>query len=628
MKRFLLIWCFPGLLTGILLGLIIGTMQDLPQITALEEYRPSALTRVFSSDGILLAQFYAENRMPVASDQIPDILKQALIATEDRNFYSHHGMDPKGILRAVVRNLQSGGYSEGASTLTQQLAKTLFLSPDKTLMRKIREAFLALQIERRYTKEEILTLYLNQIYLGSGSYGVEAATRRYFGKSVDDISLAEAALIAGLPKAPSRFSPRSSMERATGRRNTVLHQMHTTGIISSDQLKAALEEAVILTTGHAPSSRKAPWFIEQVRMELEEALTPDILYKSGLNVYTSLNSRVQDLAEKAVQTHMAALETRMLDQKITAFPQSAVLALDIHTGGVLAQVGGRNYAQSPFDRSTQARRQPGSAFKPLIFALAIEKGAEQDQNISDTPVVFPQSRGQNWIPQNFSRNFMGNISLRTSLALSRNIPPIRLTDQLGPENVVAFAKSLGIQSPLQANLSLALGTSEVTLEELTAAYAVFPAGGMHNQPWRIRKVEDASGRIIYTSPRKSSSVMHPESAAIITDMLQAVIAEGTGRRAKASDRALGGKTGTTDNFRDGLFIGFSPAMAIGVWTGCDRNESLGNMETGARTALPIWKDIMVETGPAARPEYFSIPAGTERRQMESGNMGLFRKQSR
>ncbi|TWI71602.1 penicillin-binding protein 1A [Desulfobotulus alkaliphilus] len=628
MKRFLLIWCFPGLIGGLLLGLIIGTMRDLPQITALEEYRPSSLTQVFSSDGVLLARFYAENRMPVVSDQIPDILKQALIATEDRNFYSHHGMDPKGILRAVVRNLQSGGYSEGASTLTQQLAKTLFLSPDKTLMRKVREAFLALQIERRYTKEEILTLYLNQIYLGSGSYGVEAASIRYFGKSVEEISLAEAALIAGLPKAPSRFSPRASMERALARRNTVLRQMHATGIISQDQLEAALEEPVTLAAGHSPSSRKAPWFIEQVRMELEEALGPDILYQSGLRVHTSLDSRVQEAAEEAVHTHMAALETRMRAQQITALPQSAVLALDIHTGAVLAQIGGRNYAQSPFDRSTQARRQPGSAFKPLIFAMAIEGGAEQDQMISDTPVIFPQSRGQNWMPRNFSRNFMGNISLRTSLALSRNIPPIRLTDQMTPEKVVAFAGNLGIKSPLQANLSLALGTSEVTLEELTAAYAIFPAGGMYHQPWRIRKVEDASGRILYASPRKSRSAMHPESAAIMTDMLQAVVTEGTGRRAKASNRALGGKTGTTDNFRDGLFIGFSPAMALGVWTGCDRNESLGPMETGARTALPIWKDIMVETGPAARPEYFSIPAGTERRPMASGNMGLFRKEYR
>ncbi|MCW7752414.1 penicillin-binding protein 1A [Desulfobotulus sp. H1] len=627
MKRTLLLWCIPGLFVGMALGLTIGLMRDLPQISILEGYQPSAVTRVYSSDGVLLAQFYAENRLPVASNQIPEALKQALIATEDRNFYSHHGIDPKGILRAVIRNLQSRGYAEGASTLTQQLAKTLFLSPDKNLTRKVREAFLALQIERRYTKEEILTLYLNQIYLGSGTYGVEAAARRYFGKNAKDLTLGESALLAGLPKAPSRYSPIANPERAMARRNMVLRQMQATEIISPEELHGALSESLQLVSTPHPSSRRAPWFLEQVRSELEEVVGPDNLYRSGLTVHTSLDSRVQTAAEKAVEVHMASLDARMQKQGNQAQPQCAVLAIDVHTGAILAHVGGRDYGRSPFDRALQARRQPGSAFKPLIFALAIEKGAEQTQIISDTPVIFSQSRGRTWAPRNFSRTFMGDITLRTSLALSRNIPAIRLIDQIGPEEAVRFAHRIGIDSPLQPNLSLALGTSEVTLEELTRAYAVFPSGGMLHRPWRIIRVEDSNGRHMYSSPRESRAVMDQESAAIMTDMLQAVIHEGTGRRAQAADRALGGKTGSTDNYRDGLFVGFSPAMAMGVWTGCDDNSTLGHMETGARTALPIWRDIMVETGPSTRPEYFSIPPGLKRHIPETGSPVLLRRPS-
>ncbi|MDY0164374.1 PBP1A family penicillin-binding protein [Desulfobotulus sp.] len=625
MKRALLIFAVLGLFGGMVLGFSIGLMRDLPQIAQLEGYRPAAITRILSRDGVLLAEFYAEHRKPIRASEIPDLLKKALIATEDRSFYSHHGVDPKGILRAIVKNLRTGSYAEGASTLTQQLAKTLFLTPEKNISRKIREAFLSLQIERRYTKEEILTLYLNQIYLGSGAYGVEAASLRYFGKSARDLSLTEAALIAGLPKAPSRYSPRSSPERAKERRDTVLRQMHATGNLSREALDQALAEPLNLVSAPPLSIRQAPWFLEAVRMELEEILGPDRLYQEGLTVRTTLDSRIQTLAEAAVARHMPELEARIQKQGQKAFPQCAVFALDVHTGAVLAHIGGRSFNQSPFDRALQAKRQPGSAFKPIIFALAIEKGMEQDQLTSDTPVIFRQSHGRIWSPRNFSRNFLGEISLRKALALSRNIPPIRLTEEMGAEAVVHFAHALGFQSPLAPNLSLALGTSEVSLGELTQAYAVFPAGGIRHLPWRIERVEDAGGALLHTSPRASKAVMSPEAAAIMTDMLQAVIQEGTGRTAASPDRALAGKTGTTDSFRDGLFVGFSPTMVLGVWTGCDDNTPLGPMETGARTALPIWKEIMHQAGPASRPEYFPLPPGTEKRTLDTGEMALFRK---
>lgn len=622
-KKKIALCAIPGLLIGILLGFSIGLMRDLPQITYLEGYRPAAITRVLSQDGTLIAELYAENRKPITAAHIPPLLKEALIATEDRNFYSHYGMDPKGILRAIIKNIRSGSYSEGASTLTQQLAKTLFLTPEKNLTRKIREAILAIQIERRYTKEEILTLYLNQIYLGSGVYGVEAASLRYFGKSVKDLSLAQMALIAGLPKAPSYYSPRSSLERAKKRRDIVLRQMYGTGILSREDLEDSLAEPIVLQDASQNFSRKAPWFVEQIRMELEEALGPDLLYHAGLTVHSTLDSRIQTAAENAMANHMARFDARSKQEDAPV--QCAVLALDVHTGAVLAHVGGRNFSQSPFDRALNAKRQPGSAFKPLIFALTIDKGGEQNQLISDTPLIFQQSAGQTWTPRNFSRNFLGEISLRKALALSRNIPPVRILSREGPEAVCAFARTLGIESPLQANLSLALGTSEVTLEEITAAYAVFPAGGLWNRPWRISRVETLEGKPLYTSPKERRSAMSAEAAAIMTDMLQAVILEGTGRMAHTPDRALAGKTGTTDNYRDGLFIGFSPSIALGVWTGYDDNTTLGSRETGARTALPIWKDIMQQTEASSIPEYFPIPPGMERRPMDNGIMGLFRK---
>ncbi|MCD6184911.1 MAG: PBP1A family penicillin-binding protein, partial [Deltaproteobacteria bacterium] len=477
-KKYFFFIIITGCLTGVITGVFLAITHDLPQIRSLETYRPSAVTRIYSSDNVLLAELFAEKRDPVPIVDIPAFLKEALVATEDRNFYKHIGIDLKGIMRAIIKDIMAGEFVEGASTITQQLTKTLFLTPRKTLMRKIKEALLALQLERRYTKNEILELYLNQIYFGSGAYGVESAARIFFGKAVKELNLAESALVAGLAKAPSIYSPLINPELAIKRRNIVLKQMLQTGIINKNMYQDAIKEAV-----HPPAtdskSVNAPYFIEYIKKFLEKSLSSSILYKGGLSITTTLSYNQQQNAENAVEHGLFALEERMIKNSIKEpAPQAALIAIDVRTGGILAMVGGRDYYQSSFNRAVVAKRQPGSAFKPLVYALAIERGFSQNSMILDAPVAFQGAdRGRAWKPENFSKNYKGEITLRKALALSKNIPAVRLMEKLGPFSVAGFAHAMGIESHLQTNLSLALGTSETTLLDLTSAYAVFPNKG-------------------------------------------------------------------------------------------------------------------------------------------------------
>ena len=618
-----ILFLLPALVLGAGLGAAVGLMKDLPQITDLERYQPPAASRMLATDGTLLAELFTEHRYPLKADAIPAILKEAVLATEDRNFHAHSGIDIKGICRAIVKDILAGSFVEGASTLTQQLAKTLFLSPDKKIVRKLREAILALQLERRYTKDEILTLYLNQIYLGSGTYGVEAASRRYFGKHARELSIAEAALIAGLPKAPSRYSPRVNPERSRRRRDLVLRQMREFGSISNAEYEAAVAEPVTLSD-RTLRVRKAPWFVEQVRTELEQALGTEILHQGGLVIQTTLDPVLQQAAETGVATSLLALEERMKRRKIPTPPQGAVVGLDVETGAIRVMVGGRDHEKSPFNRATQARRQPGSAFKPIVFATAVADGMEQNRLLNDSPVSFSQPDGSTWEPKNYSKTFLGDVTARTALARSKNIPAIRVIEEVGPAAVARQARKMGITSPIMPTLSLALGTSETTLLELTAAYAVFPSGGYWNRPFAIQSVRGPGGALLYRSPRRRERALGKGEAAVMTDMLQAVVEEGTGKRGRIRGLPLGGKTGTTDEFRDALFVGFSPTLAVGVWTGCDDNRSLGRKETGARAALPVWKTVMeAERKADALPHYFPIPEGTRFVRMDPGSGTLF-----
>lgn len=609
MRKLFFIWvAAAGLLCGISAGGLLALTRDLPQITALENFRPPAVTRVFSADQVMLAELFAERRDPVSIHQIPRMLKTALLATEDRRFYQHSGVDIKGLMRAIVKNVIKGRYAEGASTLTQQLAKTLFLTRRKTITRKVREAILALQLERRYTKDEILTFYLNQIYLGSGAYGVGAAARTYFGSDLSQLTLSQCALIAGLPKAPSRYSPLVNPDLAYKRRNIVLAQMHAIQAIDEQAYHEARNEP-ITTVPRAHGNPHAPYFIQYIKKKLETAIGADLLYKGGLTVYTTLSFEFQRAAEEAVARGLDQLARRMtLNGLPNPEPQAGLTVLNVHSGGLLALVGGRADHQAGFNRVSTARRQPGSAFKPIVYALAVERGFEQDQVLLDAPVVFKAAQSdQQWQPQNFSQTYAGEISLRWCLAHSKNIPAVRLIEKLGPTSVVQFAQRLGVQSELSPNLSLALGTSEITLLELTAAYAAFANGGKFISPYGVSKVVGPTGDILWRVRPEQHIAMSRNGAAIINNMLEAVILEGTGRSAQNLTGPLAGKTGTTNDFKDALFVGYSPKYAAGVWVGNDDGTTLGPKETGARAALPIWIQLMRKIGRQQTQSYFDIP---------------------
>jgi len=603
----ILLVLLAGLATGIIVGAFFAFTRDLPQIQSLESFRPQAVTRIFAVNKILLDEIYLEKRDPVPLKQIPQYLKSALVATEDRKFYHHSGVDIRGIARAIIKDIMAGKFVEGASTITQQLAKTLFLTPRKTIVRKIKEAILAFQLERRYTKDEILELYLNQVYFGSGAYGAASAASIFFGKSVQDLSLAECALIAGMPKSPSRYSPLINKELALRRRNIVLKQMRDTEIITADDYDQAVKEEINPASRH--KSTLAPYFVAYIKKKLEDILGDAMLYKGGLSIYTTLNPKLQQEAETAVKDGLNNLQRRMAQNRIpddTA--QAALIAVGVKSGDIIAMVGGKDFDANVFNRATMALRQPGSAFKPIVYAYAIEQGFTQNQMLLDAPIVYKGAApGNDYRPQNFSETYLGEITLRKALTISRNIPAVRLIEMLGPDSVIRFAHKLGFESTLEPNLSLALGTSEVTLLNLTAAYAVFARGGKWIEPYGIIEVTDHRNRVIWSARPRKRLVMSREGAAIVTNMLQGVINEGTGRKARILRGPLAGKTGTSNDYHDALFVGFSPAVAAGVWVGLDRGGTLGDKETGARAALPIWIDFMGSVQADAPQQYFDLP---------------------
>ncbi len=597
-----------GISAGALAGAFFALTHDLPQFRNLETFRPHAVTRVYSANKELLAELFLEKRDPVPLQSIPRYLTAALVATEGRKFYKHSGVDIKGIARAIVKDIQAGGFVEGASTITQQLAKTLFLTPRKTIVRKIKEAILAFQLERRYTKNEILQLYLNQVYFGSGAYGVQSAAEIFFGKSVADLTLAESALIAGMPKSPSRYSPLVNKDLARQRRNIVLQQMLSMEIISKDEYRQAVKAEIVLADQNK-SLNRAPYFVEYIKKKIEKLLGASKIYKSGISIYTTLNLDLQEAAQTAVDDGLRSLQSRMSANNILPTdPQAALVGIDIESGGILAMVGGRNYYESPFNRATTSKRQPGSAFKPLVYAYAIEQGFSQNTMILDAPVVYRGADpNSDYRPENFSKKYKGEITLRNALAISQNIPAVRLLEMLGPESVARFAHRLGIESNLEPNLSLALGTSGVSLLNLTGAYAVFPRGGKWIEPYGVLEVNDHRGRIIWSAKPQKRLVMTREGSAIISNMLESVVLEGTGRQARKLAFPVAGKTGTTDNYDDALFVGFSPTVAAGVWVGRDAGGILGDNETGAQAALPIWIQFMQNSAVDESNQEFKLP---------------------
>ena len=617
-ERSLLLYLFltlSALLIGGSIGYVIFSAWDLPEVQTLEEYRPSITSRVYSGNNRLLAEFFIENRTTVSLDNIPEALVKALIATEDARFYSHHGIDFRGIARAFYRNVRAKKVLEGGSSLTQQLAKVLFLTPERSYTRKLKEMALALRIEQRYTKPEILSFYLNQIYFGSGAYGAEAAARIYFNKQARDLDLAECALLAGLPRSPKHYSPFKSPQSARGRRAYVLNRMAAMQIITQEQAEAAKQAP--LPVQPALPSGSASYFVEYVRQKVEDRFGSSILYSGGLNIFTTINDELQAYAEQAVRDGLDRIEARRPKKNSPPAPlQAAVIVLEPSSGHILAMVGGRDYSQSQFNRAWQALRQPGSAFKPLIYAAALDSGFSAADILNDTPLTIRVDRNKNWSPENFTRTYQGPVTIRKALAQSLNVPTIRLLEKIGVQQSIHYAREFGIKSRLNPYLSLALGSSDVTLFELASSYAVFANHGVRLGPVSIQTIADSSGRVIYASDAMPLQVIRPEIAYLITNLLKGAIERGTGWKAAEINRPAAGKTGTTNDYRDAWFIGYTPDLLAGVWVGYDDHRTIGPKETGARAALPIWLGFMKRALTGREPEEFPVPDGIVFREID------------
>ena len=669
-----------AIVTGSLAGLTLVFSVDLPQINDLERYRPSTLTDLYDSKGRVIGSFALERRVVVNYDDFAPVLREAVISIEDKSFDSHWGINVLRIAGALWHDLRSHGRAQGASTLTMQLARNLFLSADRTAARKAQEAYLAIQIERAFTKQQIFTLYGNQIYLGSGMYGFEAASEFYFSKHAKDLTLTEAALLAGMPKGPVAYSPLINPEKALRRRNLVLSEMESDGVITHQQAEQGRLTPLGLKITQ-PETSVAPWFQEEVRRELEKRFGSEQVHEAGLRVDTTLDLDLQKSANQAVGDGLAAYErrhgwkgklenvltngttiedykhpdwamayrageyvhgvvTRVLPLEIHArvgagevviLPedwawtgqryadalvrpgdliyvhltdavegtarrasleqdsgaQGAVFAMDNTTGDVLAMVGGRDYAVSEFNRATQAERQTGSSFKPYVYTAAVEAGAKPDDIIVDAPVSFGS-----YTPHNYENDFKGAMTLTNAFAESRNVPAVKLAARVGIHKVVDMAHRFGVTSNIPAYLPIALGAAEITLQEQVTSYSVFPNDGIRVKPRLIRKVSNADGITLWEDAPAVDEIISQQTARTMMMLLRTVTRSGTGAAAAQLNHPVGGKTGTTSDYTDAWFLGFSPSITCGVWVGFDNRESLGEKETGARAALPIWMNVM------------------------------------
>ena len=681
-----------SMITGSLAGLMMVYSVNLPQIEDLERYRPSTTTDLYDQKGRIIGSFALQRRIVVNYNDFAPVLRKAVISIEDKDFESHGGVNVFRIAGALWHDLRSHGRAQGASTLTMQLARNLFLSADRNMGRKLQEAYLAIQIERSFTKEQIFTLYGNQIYLGSGMYGFEAASEYFFSKHAKDLTLTEAALLAGLPKGPVGYSPILNPDKALRRRNLVLSEMESDGVITHVDADRARHMPLGLKLAQ-PQSSVAPWFQEEVRRELEKRFGTEQVHEAGLRVDTTLDLDLQKTANRAVTDGLAAYErrhgwkgklenvlaqgedlddykhpdwimqiqpgdyvhavvTRVLPLEIHARigsdevvllngdwswtgqryadalvkpgdiiyvhlsdqmegaahratleqdsgVQGALMAMDNTTGDVLAMVGGRDYALSQFNRATQAERQTGSSFKPYVYTAALEDGAKPDDIIVDAPVSFGS-----YTPHNYENDYKGAMTLTNAFAESRNIPALKLAARVGIHKVIDVAHKFGVTSNIPAYLPVALGAVEITLEEQVASYSVFPNDGIRVKPRLIRKVSNADGITLWEDAPQVNEVIRQQTAREMMTMLQAVTAHGTAAVASQLNHPLGGKTGTTSDYTDAWFLGFSPSVTCGVWVGFDSRQSLGEKETGAKAALPIWMTVMKQAIAGKDGEHF------------------------
>ncbi|MBR4903631.1 MAG: penicillin-binding protein 1A [Selenomonadaceae bacterium] len=573
---------------GVGIGFVTANLNVKADLS--KDILPPASSHIYDSAGNEIAIIHAtENRVPVKIEQIPLNLLNAFVAIEDNRFYEHKGVDFRGLLRAAYTNFVRGEIAEGGSTITQQLAKNAYLTQERTIKRKIQEVFLALQLEKQYTKQEILELYLNQIYFGQGAYGVQAASKTYFGKNVEDLTLAECAMLAGIPKSPNYYSPFNNINAAIERRDTVLDQMVVYGYISYSQCYEAKKAEVVLAPPNVPEKHKdAMYFIEYVTQLLVDRYGADAVYKEGLKVYTTIDLDMQKMAEEALLIYLPEYYT---DENGIVQPQGSIVAVEPKTGYIRAMVGGRGTDQ--FNRATMAERQPGSAFKPFVFVAGLESGYTPDTVIEDSPITI-----DGWSPQNYSRRFSGNVTLRTVAIFSMNVPTVKIAQALGIDKAIFYAQEMGISTfvlegdPSDTNLAASLGglTRGVTPLEIASAYGTFANSGIHIPHTAITKVLDRNGNVIYEAALEGRQVISPESCADLTSMLEDVIIKGTGKGA-AIGRPAAGKTGTTSDYHDAWFVGYTPDLSVSVWIGCDDNSELDGI-TGGDLPATIWSHFM------------------------------------
>ena len=613
---------FAGL--GISGGYFIAAIQDLPRIDQLKNYQPSLITKIYSDNGEVIAKFFRERRETVSLSDTPLSLREAFIALEDQNFYHHHGIDIKRILKAVWIDLITWSRSQGASTITQQLARSLFLTPKKTISRKIKEIILAIQIEKRYSKDEILKMYFNQIYFGQGVYGVGEAASFYFGKNVSELNLAESAFLAGIPRNPSYYSPLNHLSNALRRKNFVLQRMREVGFITKEEEDRA-KKIPIKIVGLSDNKKRgnvyyAPYFAECVRQKIAQKYGYEMLWRGGLKVYTTLNLKMQQAAEEALIPYL----------KKKNF-QGALIAMDPHTGFVKAMVGGRDFKESQFNRATQAYRQTGSAFKLFTYTAAIDsKRFTPVSPFYDAPIAFKYTREirkigeikrkkKLWSPQNYEKHYWGKVFLWQMFAHSINVASVRLLQEIGVGKVINYAKKMGIDSPLNYDLTLTLGSSSVTLLEIVKGYATIANYGIKMKPILIQKIKDSKGNILEENFPSGEAVISSQTSFIMIDLLKKVIDYGTGKRVRwlGFDRPCAGKTGTvgwpgekdTDKTMDAWFIGFTPDLVAGVWIGKDDGSPLGEKLTGSAAAIPVWTKFMKESLKGKPTKDFPSPPG-------------------
>jgi penicillin-binding protein 1A len=704
-----------------LAGLYYYLSQDLPKINTLKDYRPATVTSVFSDDGRKIGEFYEERRIVIPLTDMPQNLINAFVSAEDSRFREHPGIDIISIIRASLKNFKAGTIVQGGSTITQQVTKSFLLTPERTYKRKLKEAILAYRIEKKFTKDEILFLYLNQIYLGHGAHGVEAASENYFGKHTRDLNLAECSMLAGLPQAPSRYSPFRFPDRSKQRQIYVLNRMKEDGLITNLEATEAIDLKLDIKPRKNWFIERVPCYTEHVRRYVEKHYGKDALYKQGLQIHTAVNIELQKIGRDAVNKGLVELDRRtgyrgplrnisnlqiesfcaraseeignrllekgetyqavvlnvddengvttvrvgdfqgiiqletmtwarkpdievayyeakvrkpsqvlrpgdviqvkvineMAEDNVPEFvleqepvAQSALLSIEAETGHVKTMIGGRDYFNSQFNRAYQSRRQPGSAFKPIIYAAALDKGYTAASVIIDSPVVYEDTeRDFVWKPRNYKEKFFGPTLFREALVKSRNIVTIKILKDIGIDYVIDYSRKLGITSDISQDLSIALGSSGLSLLELVNAYSVFSNLGYLIEPVFITKIYDRDGNLLETSKLIRKKVIDMSTAYIMTNIMESVVKSGTGWRLKALKRPVAGKTGTTNNLFDAWFMGYTPRYTTGVWVGLDQEAPMGKGETGSRAASPIWLEFMKNALEGKPARTFNVPEG-------------------